>query len=186
MEKLRSDIDKIEFSSKNEELLVQLASVFQLISDGLDKKDRIILKHDFDQFKKKGRWIVYKTFAGGIIFLREPEIIENIKIKFNSNSNEAIPSVEYASENRNSRNTKYKLNAGKIESITWNMLGIFPHFNKYTKSIKIILMMIIGKIVKSICEHYKKNSWFMEFEKCFGMELFLDGNLELTYNVKVD
>jgi len=186
MKKLFSQINQIEFSSRSKKLLEQLDSAFGIISANLIGDDKAILQKDFDQFKKKGRWMLHKTFAGGIIFLREPEIIECIKIEFYSETNEAIPSVEYASGKRNARNIKYKPNTGKIESITWNMLGIFPHFVKYEKSIKISLMIIIGKMVKGICEYYKKNSWFMKFEKEFEMELLLDGVSELKYNVLIN
>ena len=47
-------------------------------------------------------------------------------------------------------------------------------------------MAIIGKITKHICENLRKDSWFMEFEKSFDIELFLDGGLELIYKVEVE
>ncbi|OQP43614.1 hypothetical protein A4H97_33860 [Niastella yeongjuensis] len=75
---------------------------------------------------------------------------------------------------------------GQFESITWNMGNIFPNFNKHTKDIKVLLMVIIGKITKQICESLKKDSWFMKFESPFNIELFLDGGLEFVYNVEVE
>jgi hypothetical protein len=141
-----------------------------------------LIKEDFELFKSKGRWWVHNTFSGGIIFLREPETIEGIKIDFNTDTNSALVEVEYGSDLRNSRNVKYKPNAGKIESAKWSMFGVFPYFDKYEREIKIALMMLIGKFVKTICEDLNQNSWFMKYEKDFDLEMFLDNELVIKLN----
>ncbi|MBO9203108.1 MULTISPECIES: hypothetical protein [Niastella] len=180
-------INQIKFPGKGYELLDVLDTLYKIVSNNLAENEKVMLRHDLDHYyHEKGRWLVHKTFAGGIIFLREPEVINKIEIRFYSDPNEAAATVEYASEKRNARNVKYKPTAGQIESITWSMGHIFPNFNKYSKDIKVILMAIIGKIIKHICESYRKDSWFMQFEKPFEIELFLDGERELIYKVEVD
>jgi hypothetical protein len=181
-------INQIEFRVREfDKLLDALDSLYKIVSNNLAENEKVMLRHDIDHYyNEKGRWLVHKTFAGGIIFLREPEVINKIEIQFHSDSNEAAATVEYASEKRNARNVKYKPTAGQIESITWSMEHIFPNFNKHSKDIKVILMAIIGKITKHICESYRKDSWFMQFEKSFDIELFLDGGLELKYKVEVE
>lgn len=187
MESVLSQIEEIDFHRLSKDKLSKnFKKASAIIFPWLEEEEKILLQEDFSFYlEHKGRFYVHNTFAGGIIFLREPEIIEEIKIEFNSTQNNALASVEYGSEERNSRNVKYKPDAGKIEKFKWNMQGIFPNFEKYRKAIKIILMGIIGKIVKHICEYYKTNSWFMEFEKEFEVKLFLDGDLELKYDVEI-
>jgi hypothetical protein len=181
-------INQIEFRVRDfDKLLDALDSLYKIVSNNLAENEKVMLRHDLDHYyHEKGRWLVHKTFAGGIIFLREPEVIDKIEILFHSDSNEAAVTVEYASEKRNARNVKYKPTAGQIESMIWSMQHIFPNFNKHSKDIKVILMAIIGNITKHICESYRKDSWFMQYEKSFDIELFLDGGLELIYHVKVD
>jgi hypothetical protein len=180
-------INQIEFPGRGNELLDALDTLYKIVSNNQAENEKVMLRHDLDYFyHEKGRWLVHNTFAGGIIFLREPEIINKIEILFRSDLNKAIATVEYASEKRNARNVKYKPTAGRMESMTWSMEHIFPNFNKHKKDIEVVLMAIIGKITKHICESNKKNSWFMEFEKPFDIELFLDGGLELIYKVEVD
>lgn len=184
---LLDKINQLEFLlGEREDLLNAFNSLFEIASANLSENEKVMLRYDLDHFyHNEGRLIVLKTFAGGIIFLREPEVINKIEILFRSELNEATASVEYASEKRNARNVKYKPNAGQIESMKWNMELIFPNFNKHTKDIKVILMAVIGEITKYICESYKKNSWFMEFERPFDIELFLDGESELIYKVEI-
>jgi hypothetical protein len=186
MRTLLENIEKIDFhKSTKKELSQYFEKASKLILPYLNETEKLLLKLDFDSYLNKGRFYVNNTFAGGIIFLREPETINEIRIKFNSNRDEALAIVEYASGERNPRNVKYKPNAGKVEDFKWNMIGIFPNFNKYENKIKIVLIAIIGKIVKRICEYNKKESWFMEFEKEFEIKLFLDRELELIYNVEI-
>lgn len=180
-------INQIDFLVTEDELLDALDSSYKLGSINLTEEEKKLFRLDLDFFyHEKGRWLVHNTFAGGIIFLREPETINRTKILFRSDLNEAIVSVEYASEKRNTRNVKYKPNAGQIERTTWDMGTIFPYFNKHQKDTKVLLMAIIGKIAKNICEEYRKNSWFMQFEKPFDIELFLDGGLELKYKIEIE
>jgi hypothetical protein len=180
-------INQIEFPGRGNELLDAIYALYKIGSNNLAENEKVMLRHDLDHFfHEKGRWLVHNTFAGGIIFLREPEVINKIEILFRSDLNEATAAVEYASEKRNARNVKYKPTAGQIESKTWGMEYIFPNFNKHSKDIKVILMVIIGKITKHICESYRKDSWFMEFERPFEIELYLDDGLELVYQVEVE
>lgn len=180
------DINRMMFPPRGEGLLLALESVFKIIALELNTEQRSLLRQDFDFYSKKGKYLVHNTFAGGIIFLREPETINRIKIEFDSMLNETVVCVEYASEKRNARNVKYKPDAGQIESIKWKMLAVFPNFNKYSAAIKNILVAMIGKIVQCICEHYRKNSWFMLYEKEFEIELFLDGKIAVIYPVTLD
>lgn len=184
---LINEINQIKFPARGYELSDVLDALYKIVSNHLPENEKVMLRLDLDHYyHEKGRWLVHKTFAGGIIFLREPEVINKIEILFHSDSNEAAVTVEYASEKRNARNVKYKPTAGQIESMTWSMEHIFPNFNKHSKDLKVILMAIIGKITKHICESYKKDSWFMQFENPFDIELFLDGGLELIYKVEVE
>jgi len=185
MRDLIEQINDIDFHPRGEGLLENLNLAQTMISNHLDTPSSNLIAQDFKFYSEKGKFGVHNTFAGGIIFLREPETIEGIKIEFNTELNSAVASVEYGSEKRNERNVKYKPNAGKIESTEWNMLAIFANFSKYEKTIRIALMSVIGKIVQRICEDYKKTTWFMEFEKAFEIELFLDGELELKYQVEI-
>lgn len=186
METLIDQINRIEFLALSDEFLDALKTSYELGSTNLGEGEKKLLKQDLDFFYHgKGRYLVHKTFAGGIIFLREPETINKIELLFNSERNEAVASVIYSSEKRNVRNTKYKPNAGQIESLTWRMPAIFPNFNKHQEYIKILLIAILGNITKCTCEKYRRDSWFMQFEKPFDIELFLDGKLELKYRVKL-
>lgn len=188
MNSILSQIEELDFHKLSREKLSKDFKIASgIIFPDLTENERVLLNEDFEYYlNNKGRVYVHNTFAGGIIFIREPEVITEIRIEFDSNKNDALASVEYDSENRNSRNVKYKPNAGKIEKQKWNMLGIFPNFNKHKNDIKIILMAIIGKIVKQICEYYKADSWFMEFEKEFEIKLYLDGKKELKYKVEIN
>lgn len=185
MKKLIEQIDAIEFHTNGKKLLENLNQAQNLICNKLDTASADLLTQDFKFFSEKGKFVVHNTFAGGIIFLREPETIESIKIEFNTELNNVVASVDYGTEKRNERNVKYKPNAGKIESTTWKMLAVFANFSNYERPIKIALMAVIGKIVQSICENYKKTTWFMEFDKAFDIELLLDGELELKYPVEI-
>ncbi len=179
-------INEIIFPPRGQKLLRDLESAYKLIDTQItDENQKGLLKQDFSLFMESGRFIIKKTFTGGIIFLREPETIMGIKIEFDTTHNKAIASVEYSSEKRNARNVKYKPNAGKIESTDWKMIGVFPHFYMYEKEVQIALMMIVGQMTKQNCEIYRRDSWFMRFEKEFNIEIFLDNKLELNYPVRI-
>lgn len=185
MTTLVDKINQIEFTVTKNELADALDASFDLASDNLSDDNSSLFRYDLDYFLEKGRWLVHNTFAGGIIFLREPETINKIEILFQSDKDDAIATVEYASEKRNSRNVKYKPDVGQIESATWFMGQVFPNFNKHQKDIKLILMAIVGNITKDICEKYRRDTWFMKFDKPFDLRLFLDGRLELNYRIEV-
>lgn len=186
MNSILNQIEQINFRDRlKEELSEDFEKAFSIIAPTLSETEKALLQDDFTFYiEDSGRFRLLNTFAGGIIFLREPETIVDIKIEFNSDNSNAVASVEYASEKRNSRNVKYKPNAGKVEMVPWNMLGIFPNYVQHKRGLKLILMAIIGRIVKRICEHNRTTSWFMKYEKEFDVKLFLDGKLELECRVE--
>lgn len=184
MKSLLEQLNNFEIHHRSEEQTTDLELIYKLMAANSTKRDIRLLRQDFDKFILRGRFIVLNTFAGGIIFLREPETIEKITLEFIRTTNQTLASVEYATEKRNARNIKYKPNTGKFERINWHMVEVFPNFWAYEKSIQIILMMIIGKTVKRICEYYNKCNCFVKYEKAFNLELFLDGVLELDFNIE--
>lgn len=174
---MKNLIEKIEvgkLARRKEKLLQGLDRVHEIISSEINPNHKTLIKDDFEFFKQKGRFWVHNTFSGGIIFLREPETIEGIRIDINSETEIAVAQVEYSSEIRNKRNVKYKPDAGKLESTTWNMKGIFPNFSEYENAIQIALIALIGRFVKVICEDLHQNSWFMKYEKDFELEIYLN------------
>src|SRR4051794_8910512 len=120
-------INEIQIPISGKELQNAFNELYRLSSIDLTEEEKILLRYDLDFFYEKGRWVILQTFAGGIIFLREPETINKIEIQFHSNQNEALALVVYGSKKRNARNIKYKPGTGQIENLTWNMLGIFPN-----------------------------------------------------------
>ncbi len=184
MKNLIEKIQKIKLGRKDDKFHRELDRAFRIISTEIEPAHKEFLREDFELFRSRGRYIVNNTFMGGIIFLREPETIERIKIDFKTDTNSALAEVEYGSEIRNKRNVKYKPNAGKIESVEWSMLGIFPNFFKYDKEIKIVLVVLIGNFVKVICEYFNQNSWFMMYEKNFDIEIILDNEKVISLPVK--
>lgn len=180
-------INQLKFKLSDDGLSHNLESAYKLISEDLRDDEKQLLRNDIEFYAlKKGKFYVLHTFAGGIIFLREPETIDYIKIEFDSGQNIAKASVTYASEKRNARNIKYKPDTGQIESITWNLAGVFPNFSKHKHAVKVGLMAIVGKTTKDICETLKKESWFMKYKKPFPLDLFLDGTPELNYRVETE
>jgi hypothetical protein len=177
-------IEIIELARRKENLLNGLDEAYEIIFSEIKQDHKSLFKDDFELFRSKGRYLVHNTFAGGIIFLREPETIEGIKIDFRTDTNNALAEVKYGSGIRNRRNVKYKPKAGKIESIKWNMLGVFPNFNEYDKEIKIALITLIGKFVKTICEDLNQNSWFMKYKNNFDLEMILDNEMLIKLPIK--
>ena len=169
---------------KEEEIIQLSDAVFEQISSEIKTSHNAFIQRDFQVFKSKGIYLIQNAFAGGIIFLREPETIEEIKVVFNSSTNSALAKVKYGSEVRNTRNVKYKPNAGKSESVNWNMLQIFPHFHEYDNDIRVDLITLIGKIIKTICEDLNQKSWFMQYKENFDLELFLDKEKVITIPIK--
>ncbi|MDR6239145.1 hypothetical protein [Aureibacter tunicatorum] len=140
------------------------------------------IHEDFSYFLKKGRFVVHNTIAGGVIFLKEPEIIRSLQIYYDSLSNVSIVVVEYP-EPRNATNVKYKPNVGSQEHAEWNMEAIFPNFRNYDLIIQKSLMLFWANYVKSICETYQKNSWFMRYTDRFELNVFWDNKLEFAITV---
>lgn len=162
----------------------QLEKDLDILLNLLPKNESEILTQDFKTFLEKGRFIVQNTFAGGILYLKEPEGIDYVKVIFNTEINQAIAIVEYSSKHRNPTNTKYKPFAGKIESIPWNPSLIFPHFIEYSKEVQETLLLALGKMVKTICEYHYINSEFMKYKSDFDFQMVLDDDILHTYKVE--
>lgn len=183
MEKLLEDIKNIEFSP-NSVFDYNLNIEFNLIASHIESDKKKLLKNDFDQFLNKGKFLVFNTFVGSILFLKVSEPIENIKIESRTGTKDFQASVVYTSNLRRSENIKYKPQAGSIESVIWNNTLIFPNFTNYPKLIQKALLIVIGKIVKRICEYGRINLAYMKIENEFEIKLMIDG--ETTSKLKVE
>jgi hypothetical protein len=157
----------------------------EVILPFIKQENYSLLKQDFDFFLKKGRFLVINTFGGGILFLKVVEKIDKIQIDYSDSSNAIIASVTFLSKSRKKENVKYKPNAGQTESIIWKMESIFPHFSKYQSQIKSALILILGKLVKHICEHGRKNWAYMKIENEFEIQLSINNTLDNTLIVKI-
>jgi len=184
MKNLLFEIENMEFLT-GENFSYNLDKEFELISSSLTEDKQIELKIDFDRFFEKGRFLILNTFCGEILFLKEPEEIEKIIIKSQKTSKHIEASVVFKSKNRAIENIKYKPNAGKTESIQWNIETIFPHFFQYHKTIQNALLLIIGKIVKKICEYGRSNFAYMKIKNKFAIELFLDEEIGAKLKVEL-
>ena len=184
LKNLIQKIEVVELARRKEKLLQGLDKVQELISSEIHQNYKTLIKEDFEFFKQKGRFWIHNTFAGGVIFLREPETIEGIKIDIDSETENALVKVEYSSENRNKRNVKHKPDADKVESTEWNMKGIFPNFREYDNEIQILLIVLIARFVKVICEDLHQNSWFMKYEKDFDLEIYLNKSRVISLQVE--
>lgn len=185
MEKLLEDIDKIEFTTETN-FSYDLDREFNLIASKLEPTQKEYLKSDFNRFLEKGRFAVLNTFGGGILFLKVPESIEKIKIESRTDSQDFEVSVLFNSEFRRIENTKYKPKVGRIESTRWNVELIFPNFSEYSKGIKVALLLIIGRIVKRICEYGRNNFAYMKIENEFQIELLIDNRIESKLKVEMN
>lgn len=184
MNDLLDKIANIEFRT-GPNFSYKLDKEFDLISSCLNSSEQKNLKTDFDRFFEKGRFLILNTFGGGILFLKEPEIIEKISIKSQTLTKDIKASVVFKTENRNLANVKYKPNAGKMESMKWNIELIFPNYFQYQKIIQNALLLIIGKIVKRICEYGRINFAHMKIENDFWIELFLDEEIKSQLKVEI-
>ncbi|WP_299678712.1 hypothetical protein [uncultured Dokdonia sp.] len=184
MEKLLEDIDKVEFTTGTN-FSYDLDREFKLIASKLEPIQKKYLKSDFNRFLEKGRFAVLNAFGGGILFLKVPESIEKIKIESLTDSKGFKASVLFNSEFRRIENTKYKPDAGRIESTRWNVELIFPNFFEYAKEVQIALLLIIGKIVKRICEYGRTNFAYMKIENEFQIELLIDNRIESKLKVEI-
>jgi hypothetical protein len=176
-------IKDIDFDVRDQyNLTIALKSLFNLCSIELDSNLKNKLKSDFEKFSDQGRWIIHNTFNGGV-FLREPERILFIKLEFSSVNNIAKAIVEFESEIRNKRNTKYKPNTGKTEVFEWKIHSIFPHFNLFPKIVQGYLISTLAKIGKEICENSNKNSWHLIYTHDFEISAILENEVIEKFKV---
>ena len=178
-------VNNITFNVRNGKALAQaLISLFELCEEELTDSMQNWLIEDFGQFIHKGKWTVHNTYNGGILFLREPERIEEIRLEFSSQLKTAWAIVEFDTRNRNKRNTKYKPTAGKLEATEWNLEGMFPKFNFYPHKVQILLISALCKIGKEICEKENRESWYMKYTHDFTIKAMLDNEVVDWYEVK--
>ena len=185
MKDLLDKIADIEFKT-GPNFSYKLDKEFDLISSCLNNTEQKKLKKDFERFFEKGKFQILNTFGGGILFLKESEEIDKIRIKSQSLTKNIKASVIFKSGIRVPENIKYKPNAGKTESTEWNIESIFPNFFQYQKTIQNALLLIIGKIVKRIFEYGRINFAYMKIENEFLIELFLDEAIQSKLKVEIN
>tara|TARA_R110002012_G_scaffold320402_2_gene543971 strand:+ start:79722 stop:80279 length:558 start_codon:yes stop_codon:yes gene_type:complete len=185
MNQLLDKMEEIEFTT-GPNFSYSLDREFELISSNLESDKKELLKEDFTEFFNKGRFLVLNTFSGGILFLKAPERIEKIKIDSRTTSYDFEASVIFESDSRNTENIKYKSEGGKTESIEWHVSEIFPNFYKYDKTIRIALLIVIGKIVKRICEYGRLNFAYLKIENEFEIELLINGQVESKLKIELE
>lgn len=178
-------LKEIEFKVRDTKaLLSALTALFNVckeeLSDSLENK----LIEDFGYFIAKGKWVVHNTYNGGILFLREPERIQEIRLEFSSDSRAIMAIVEFDTDIRNQRNTKYKPKAGKTEQAEWNLEGLFTHFKLYPQKVQTYLLSALAKIGKEICEKQNQESWYMKYTHDFKIKALLDNEVVDWYEVK--
>lgn len=178
-------IEEIDFHVRDAKKLASaLIRLFNLCSDKLKPSMQNWLIEDCGMFLSQGKQQIHNTYNGGLLFLREPERIKELRLEFCSHEKLAKVIVEFDSSVRNERNIKYKTNAGKVEGIEWKLLGIFPHFHFYPKEVQGILIMALAKIGKEICETQNKDSWHMIYTHDFEIKAILDGEVFGTIEVR--
>lgn len=185
MKKLLKDIENLNFTT-GANFSYDLDREFKLISSSLKSVQQVMLKSDFDQFMEKGRFAVLNTFVGGILFLKVPEPIEKIRIESRTISKDFKASIEFELNTRSAENTKYKPDAGKIESVHWNTELIFPNFHYYSRTIQMALLLIVAKIVKRICEYGRTNFAYMKIDNEFDIEILIDNQIESKLKVEIN
>ena len=185
MNNLLDEIKEIEFKVKRN-FNFDLDKEFELISSNLNLNEIGLLKSDFQFFLNKGKFVVINTFAGGILFLKVPEQIEKITIDAGIENNDFIASVIFESDIRKPENIKYRPRANKTQSIEWKDIAILPNFFKYEKEIQIVLLTVIGKIVKWICEYGRTNFAYMKIENEFNIELMINEQIETTLKTELN
>jgi hypothetical protein len=185
MNNLIDKIKDIEFKT-GQNFNFDLDREFELISSNLSLSEQELLKADFEFFLDKGKFLVINTFGGGILFLKVPELIESIKIESQTDKKEFKASVIFESYMRKAENIKYKPEVGKIESTQWNTKAIFPNFHQYDRKIQKALLIVIGNIVKRICEYGRTNFAYMKIENEFEIELLINGQIESKLKVELN
>lgn len=184
-EQVIKDIENVEFIT-GENFSYNFDREFNILSSYLSPLQKQYLETDFNSFFKRGKYTVFNTFCGGILFLKVPELIEKIKINSRSNRKDIEVSVVFSSEIRRPENIKYKPNAGKIETVQWNTEYIFPHFYHYSEQIQKALLLMIVKVVKRICEYGRTHFVYMNIENEFDIELWVDDQIILKKCVEKD
>lgn len=182
MQKLLEELENLEFSP-DLDYIYDLDREFDLIAPHLDATKQSILRADFDHFLYKGKFLVINSFAGGMLFLKVPEQIEKIRIDAQQASDSFEASVVFVSARR-SENIKYIPDAGKISSAQWPVAWIFANFYWYDNFMQQVLLVILGKIVKHICEYGRTNFAYMKIENAFEIELAIDG--EVVHKLKIN
>lgn len=171
-------IKELNFNVRNaKELAKALISLFQICSKELDEPLQNRLIEDLGVFLSTGKWQIHNTYNGGLLFLREPEKIKEIRLEFSSQHKIAQAIVEFDGEIRNERNTKYKEINGTTEIVEWKLLGIFPHLYFYPKKVQIYLITALAKIGKEICEKENKFSWHMIYTHDFKIKVILNDEI---------
>lgn len=184
MDELIEGIEKQAFTTGTN-FSYDLDREFKLISSDLNPIQQEHLKTDFNRFFEKGKHVLRNTFHGGILFLKVPEPIEKITIVSRTDMEYFDVSVVFQSELRRPENIKHKTGVGKIESVRWSPQSIFPNFYLYPRNIQKALLLIMGRIVKRICEYGQTNFAYMKIENEFEIELFIDDQIELIQKVEI-
>ncbi len=185
MDNLLDKIKDIEFKI-GQDFHFGLDKEFELISLNLSSKEQQLLKGDFEFFLYKGKFLLINIFCGGLLFLKVPELIEKIMIEYRTDKKYFKASVIFKSDIRKAENIKYKPEIGKIESINWNIKAMFPNFYEYENEIQKALLIVIGKIVKRICEYGRTNFAYMKIENEFEIELLSNGLIESKLKVELN
>jgi len=185
MSNLTDEIKHIEFKT-GQNFHFDLDREFELISSNLSLKEQEFLKEDFEFFLNKGKFLVINTFGGGILFLKVPELIEKIKVEYRTDKKDFMASVVFESDMRKAENIKYKPEVGKTESTKWNTKAIFPNFHQYDREIQKVLLTVIGKVIKRICEYGRINFAYMKIENEFEIELLVNGQIESKLKVELN
>jgi hypothetical protein len=180
-----NSIKDIEFNIRDANTLaIALISLYKICEIELDKSLKNKLIEDFGVFLSSGKWQIHNTYNGGLLFIREPEKIKEIRLEFSSELKTANAIVEFDCEFRNERNIKYKEVKGNTEIVEWKLLGVFPHFNFYPQKVQMYLITALAKIGKEICEKENKSSWHMIYTHDFKIKVFLDSKIIETIDVR--
>lgn len=177
------ELQRIPFHPR-EKIAENLDQAHALISSYLHSSYHLLLRSDFDVFLEKGRFTVLNTFHGGIVFLKVPEAIERVDLEFFSDRSVINASVTFASDQRAYENVKNNPDAGKMESIEWNLIKLFPHMHRYPKRVQRMLLVILKKMTITIFES-DQNTPYMQLENEFPVKLSIDNQLVSSENIRL-
>lgn len=184
MDKLLEDLKNIEFTI-GPNFSYNLDREIELFSSKLDSNHIALLEEDFSKFFDKGKFLLMNTFHGGLLFLKVSEPIEKLTLEYRTASKDLLTSVNFSSSSRRAENVKYKPNCGTHESIRWSNHIMFPNFSHYPKTIQIGLLIVLGKIIKRLCEYGRSHFAYMKIENEFDIELLIDDKTESTLRVEL-